>query len=278
MTQQAVSVGQGQPWGLDTEYPLTGEQIASLHEKSWTRLPGLLSGEVCAALRAEIVNQPIRPLDALGKSYRKLGAAEKERTTRPFLDHEADSKHNYNHEAMAWRNQLFRDVCTSRRLAGTVVRLMRRPEALLVQDISFYKPGGGGTPTAFHQDLPSWPFDRRGNITVWIALVDVDANMGPLRYLEGSHTEGPLGLAGKVDLAKTYPEVMRRKVVAGEAMRAGDAQAHWDLTVHGAGPNASRGRPAASRCGGEVPDPDLGARAHHAQSMTGPSSSYPGNL
>jgi ectoine hydroxylase-related dioxygenase (phytanoyl-CoA dioxygenase family) len=239
MTQQAITAEQRQSWGLDTEYPLTEEQIASLHENSWTRLPGLLSREVCDALRAEIVNQPIRPLDALGKSYRKMSAEGKEQTTKPFLDHETDSKHNYNHEAMAWRNQLFRDVCTSRRLAGTVVRLMRRQEALLVQDISFYKPGGGGSPTAFHQDLPSWPFDRKGNITIWIALVDVDADMGPLKYLEGSHTEGPLGLAGKVDLAKTYPEVMRRKVVAGEALRAGDASAHWDLTVHGAGPNAS---------------------------------------
>lgn len=240
ISKQAVAAGQGQSWGLDTEYPLSEEQVASLHDKSWTRLPGLLSREVCDALRTEIVNQPIRPLDALGKSYRKLSVDEKERASKPFLDHEADSKHNYNHEAMAWRSQLFRDVCTSRRLAGTAVRLMRRQEALFVQDISFYKPGGGGSPTAFHQDLPTWPFDRKGSITIWIALVDVDADMGPLKYLEGSHTEGPLGLAGKLDIAKTYPEVMKRKVVAGQSLRAGDAQAHWDLTVHGAGPNASQ--------------------------------------
>jgi hypothetical protein len=239
MTQHAKTLTRSESWGLDTEYPLTAEQIESLHEMSWTRLPGLLSREVCDALRGEIALQPVRPLDALGKSYRKLSGEDKDQATRPFLDHETDSKHNYNHEAMAWRNDLFRDVCTSRRLGGTAVRLMRRQEALLVQDISFYKPGGGGTPTNFHQDLPSWPFDRRGNITIWIALVDVDANMGPLRYLEGSHREGPLGLAGKLDIGETYPDVMRRKVVAGKSLRAGDAQVHWDLTVHGAGPNES---------------------------------------
>jgi hypothetical protein len=32
---------------------------------------------------------------------------------------------------------------------------------------------------------------------------------------------------------------MKREVVAGQSLQAGDAQAHWDLTVHGAGPNAS---------------------------------------
>ncbi|OLT23118.1 hypothetical protein BJF78_06995 [Pseudonocardia sp. CNS-139] len=227
---------------LDSAYTVPDAEIANLHEHGWARLPGLLNAEVVAELRRRLADEPLRPLDALGKSYRKLGgntAADTDSEPVKFLDHELDSKHNQNHEGMAWRNPFFRRVGTSRRVAGAAVQLMRRDRAVFIQDISFFKPGGGGSPTAMHQDYASWPFDRKGAITIWIALVDVSEDMGPLAYLEDSHREGPLGLAGKLDIRSTYPHLADAKVVAGRALKAGDAQVHWDLTVHGAGPNAT---------------------------------------
>ena len=227
---------------LDTQYVVPEETIANLHAHGWARLPGLLDAAVVTELRERLAAEPLRPLDALGKSYRRVDAnapAVDDAEPVQFLDHEMDSKHNQNHEGMAWRNPFFRRVGTSRRIAGTAVQLMRRERGVFIQDISFFKPGGGGSPTAMHQDYASWPFDRKGAITIWIALIDVAANMGPLAYLEDSHLEGPLGLAGKLDVRATYPHLADSKVVAGEALKAGDAQVHWDLTVHGAGPNES---------------------------------------
>jgi hypothetical protein len=186
---------------LDTEYVVPEETVANLHAHGWARLPGLLDAAVVTELRERLAAEPLRPLDALGKSYRGVGAdapASTDAEPVQFLDHELDSKHNQNHEGMAWRNEFFRRVGTSRRIAGTAVQLMRREQAVFIQDISFFKPGGGGSPTAMHQDYASWPFDRKGAITIWIALIDVAANMGPLAYLEDSHLEGPLGLAGRL--------------------------------------------------------------------------------
>ncbi|MGC0367404.1 hypothetical protein ABH922_005456 [Rhodococcus sp. 27YEA15] len=227
---------------LDTDYVVPEGEIENLHAHGWARLPGLLDTSVVTELRERLAAEPLRPLDALGKSYRRASgdtSADTEEQPVKFLDHELDSKHNQNHEGMAWRNDFFRRVGTSRRISGAAVQLMRREQAAFIQDISFFKPGGGGSPTAMHQDYASWPFDRKGAITIWIALVDVAENMGPLAYLEDSHLEGPLGLAGKLDVRATYPHLQDAKVVAGKALKAGDAQVHWDLTVHGAGPNES---------------------------------------
>src|ERR1700678_3905033 len=45
----------------------------------------------------------------------------------------------------------------------------------LIQDTLFVKPSAvqGGLPTPWHQDLPKFPFDRRGCLTVWLAIEDV---------------------------------------------------------------------------------------------------------
>lgn len=223
--------------GLDEEYPVTEQQVSDLHERGWARLPGLLSTEITERLRELIVTQPRRPLDAIGKSFRKIKDSSQDDGVQ-FLDHESDPLHNFNHEGMAWRMPYFMSVATSRRVASAAVKVMRREQAVFVQDISFFKPGPG-TPTNMHQDYASWPFDRKGQINVWIALVDMGADMGPLQYIEGSHHAGPLGLAGKLDVRATYPELSGRPVGGGQALRAGDAQVHWDLTVHGAPENST---------------------------------------
>ena len=183
------------------------------------------------------MTQPRRPLDAIGKSFRKIKDSSPSEPVQ-FLDHESDPLHNFNHEGMAWRIPYFMDVATSKRVASAAVQIMRREQAVFVQDISFFKPGPG-TPTAMHQDYASWPFDRKGQINIWIALVDMSPDMGSLQYIEGSHQAGPLGLAGKLDVRATYPELDDRPVGGGGALRAGDARVHWDLTVHGAQANTT---------------------------------------
>ncbi|MBX7068139.1 MAG: phytanoyl-CoA dioxygenase family protein [Microthrixaceae bacterium] len=208
---------------LDTPYPVTDEQVRSLHEDSWASLPGLLDADTAAQLRDALL------------------AAEPRTTISGPTKPAADPNALLSHEGVAWRDPFVRGIATSKRLSSAVVALLRQTDALFCQDISFFKPEGAN-PIDYHQDYSYWPFDRKGCVTLWIALVDLTPEMGPLRYLKGSHLEGPLGLIEPTDIRERYPHLRDSEVVGGKAMAAGDAQAHWELTLHGSARNKGPGR------------------------------------
>jgi ectoine hydroxylase-related dioxygenase (phytanoyl-CoA dioxygenase family) len=215
---------------LNVDYPVTDEQISSLHEHSWALLPGLLSNEVVEEIRQRLAVAPQRERGAVSKSFGK---------SEDVLEDAQDVKStNISHDSMAWRDDFFRTLATSRRVAGTAVRLMRQPTALLAQDVSFIKPPGG-TPSHLHQDFSYFPLDRKGEVSLWIALVDMSTDMGPLHYVEDSHLDGPLGIDDGSDIREVYPQLKDRQIVGGKTLAAGDAQAHWDLTIHGANTNVT---------------------------------------
>jgi hypothetical protein len=209
--------------GLEVAYPVTAEQIRSLHEDSWALLPGLLDEETLVRLRELFEATAPSPIIS----------GPEERTT--------ESTTLLIREGLSWDEEYLQGVLTSRRLSSAVTTLMRQPDALLTHDITFFQlVGSPGTP--FHQDYSYQPFDRKGCLTLWIALVDLTPEQGPLRYLRGSHHEGPLGLIEARDIRDAYTHLRDSEIVAGQALKAGDAQAHWDLTVHGAAPNQGTGR------------------------------------
>src|ERR1017187_1406387 len=45
----------------------------------------------------------------------------------------------------------------------------------------------------------------------------------------GSHHEGPLGLIESCDIRDVYPHLRDSEVIGGQALKVGDAQAHWEL-------------------------------------------------
>jgi ectoine hydroxylase-related dioxygenase (phytanoyl-CoA dioxygenase family) len=219
---EMTTVERADDLGFETEYPLSEEQVTSLHEDGWARLPGLLSKEAVEAIRSNLATEQVRSDVGQIRSGAVGRLAEGVRNS------------NISHQGMAWRSPFFHTIATSRRVAGTAVRLMREPAALMSQDITFIKPREGA-PTNPHQDYSYKPFDRWGEVALWIALVDISEDMGPLYYFKGSHREGPLGLHHGGDIRDQYPKrSFDCDIVGGKAMAAGDAQAHWDLTIHGA--------------------------------------------
>lgn len=208
--------------GLETPYQLTDEQVRSMHEDSWAPLPGLLDAETVEKVRQSLLNASERSM---------LSGPDKKPVPDEF----------FQHEGVAWRDPDLLAVATSPRLSSAAVGLLKQSEALFCQDISFFKPPGARA-ISFHQDYSYWPFDRQGCVTLWIALSDMSEEMGPLRYLAGSHHEGPLGLIEPEDIRDTYPRLRDRKVVGGQALKAGDAQAHWELTIHGSQKNEGTSR------------------------------------
>lgn len=212
---------------LSTPYPVTEEQIRSLHEKSWTPLPGFLSKEDCARICELLLAIPDRGFLS-GPDSPKI-----------------DSSMLMLHDGTSFKNPPMMEFVTSPRITGAAVDLMKVPEAVFVQDISFFKPVGS-IEVPWHQDFSFWPFDRWGNLSIWIALEDMDEDMGVLRYLEGSHREGPLGIIEvDRDIRDVYPQLRELKEAGGKAMKAGDAQAHWDVTVHGSAVNTGARRRSA---------------------------------
>jgi ectoine hydroxylase-related dioxygenase (phytanoyl-CoA dioxygenase family) len=196
-----------------TDYTVTDEQRASLNQHGWTPVPNLLDAAAVEEIRSVLAD--VTRMDA----------------------GEASLVVKYSG---AWEQEFMMGVATSRRFGSAVAGLTSEPVSVFAQDVSFFKEPGCPH-IVFHQDHSHFPFDRRGCLSLWVALVDMTDDMGSLRYLEGSHVEGPLGFqsdsVGDPDIREQFPDLQQRRVVAGDAIKAGDARAHWDLTVHGSGPN-----------------------------------------
>jgi ectoine hydroxylase-related dioxygenase (phytanoyl-CoA dioxygenase family) len=131
------------------------------------------------------------------------------------------------------------------RLGQTAARLMDVDRVRLVDDVAFVKPPRqeGGESTIWHQDSSNYPFDRRGFLTLWIAINDIPLEQGPLTFVPGSHRIGLLGAVDgggeDIDLdsfLKPWDYAHVGPPVA-TALRAGDASVHDGYMLHSAGPN-----------------------------------------
>jgi len=84
----------------------------------------------------------------------------------------------------------FRRFILDARLQSLIEQLLGAPP-LLVTDQIFMKPPRFGSAKPYHQDNAHFlcsPADHV--ITAWVALDDVDAENGCLRYIDGSHQRG----------------------------------------------------------------------------------------
>jgi ectoine hydroxylase-related dioxygenase (phytanoyl-CoA dioxygenase family) len=113
-------------------------------------------------------------------------------------------------------------------------------------------PGFPGT--SVHQDLPNYPMDRRGLLTVIVALEDVTAEMGVNQFMPRTHRLGPFGCRTVYDSRRSrdnpvrpreeFLELLReddREIVGEvicETQRAGEAVIHDGLIFHASGLNA----------------------------------------
>ena len=93
-------------------------------------------------------------------------------------------KHNLWLESAAFERVL------SDRLAPAVLERLGLPAIVFFQDNLVWKPPGTKEPLAWHQDFSYWPLSEPGGATLWLALDDVDAGNGCMRYVPGSHLWG----------------------------------------------------------------------------------------
>ena len=153
---------------------------------------------------------------------------------------------------------LFRKLACDPLLGKVVAQVAGWSSARLAQDQVWAKPPGA-PPLSFHRDSPYFMFDPSDVVTVWVALDDMDAGLGPIEYVRGSHawgeqrigssqqffqTEGGRCLLESAALAHGIaPEELDSLIVSMAGLPAGSISIHNGRTWHGSGKNQSRNRP-----------------------------------
>jgi phytanoyl-CoA hydroxylase len=127
--------------------------------------------------------------------------------------------------------------------------------ARLAQDQVWAKPPGA-SPLVFHRDSPYFMFDPPDVVTVWLALDNMDEELGPLEYVCGSHLWGDSRsgsanqffehdvrwlLNSAADAEGLDADTLR--IVSTAGLKAGGLSIHHGRTWHGSGKNRSNTSP-----------------------------------
>eukprot|EP00970_Alexandrium_tamarense_P016998 scaffold7945_cov183-Alexandrium_tamarense.AAC.9 len=153
----------------------------------------------------------------------------------------------------------FRELAVSSEIGEMVANLAGWTNGCrLAQDQVWAKPPGA-RPIVFHRDSPYFMFSPDDVVTVWIALDDMDAELGPLEYVRASHKwgDGRVGSSNSffqsdngmnllLSAARlegiTDPETSLQ-IISTAGLRAGGISIHHGKTWHGSGRNNSTNRP-----------------------------------
>lgn len=151
-------------------------------------------------------------------------------------------------------DSLFRALSSDAGLGHVVSQLASWEHGTrLAQDQVWAKPPGA-PPLVFHRDSPYFMFKPSDVVTVWVALDDMDASLGPLEYVRSSHMwgEGRVGTANQffqsdyrtlLKSAAAKQGAERVEVVSMAGLPQGSISVHNGRTWHGSGRNESGTRP-----------------------------------
>lgn len=141
-------------------------------------------------------------------------------------------------------------VATDPRLVDLVAQVLG-PDVILWGSQVFCKPAGTGLAVPWHQDGHFWPIRPLATATVWLAIDDVTAANGAMRYIPGSHRARTLFEHGAVlgedkvlnaELAARHVDLARAET---DDLPAGGLSLHDVFLIHGSEPNRSPHRRAA---------------------------------
>ena len=141
-----------------------------------------------------------------------------------------------------WRlSDAARQIVFNRHFAQIAAQLLGVKSVRLYHDQALFKPPGAER-TPWHQDRYYWPLDTDRTVTMWLPLIDVAEEMGPMIFASGSHHVEALGdlmISERTDLKLAKLIADRGWPVHSEPLRAGDATFHAGGTLHSAGTNRS---------------------------------------
>ncbi|HUP48818.1 MAG TPA: phytanoyl-CoA dioxygenase family protein [Thermoanaerobaculia bacterium] len=148
----------------------------------------------------------------------------------------------FNQVTNIWRlDDGARRIVFDRRFAAAAARILGVESVRLYHDQALFKPPGAAR-TPWHQDRYYWPLDTDRSVTMWLPLVDVTEEMGPMIFASGSHRGGDFGevsISEETDRRLAALIAERGWPLWTAPVAAGDATFHLGGTLHSAGANRS---------------------------------------
>ena len=190
---------------LDGEYPLSDAQVESFWENGFIVLEEVLD-------RAEITAYGEAIRDVAMAHFRARGLA---------LSFGGAFLQQLN---LRYCSDAVRSFVQSPRFGRIASRLLRASAVRLYHEQALFKPPGG-TDSHWHQDQFYFPFDDTFTMGLWMPLVDCSLDMGPLRFVAGSHKYGNLeGMSISEESRRFFDDFVEREgleVVQVPGLKAG---------------------------------------------------------
>ena len=136
-------------------------------------------------------------------------------------------------------NPAFRAQLFHQRAAAIAAELIGCEKVRVFHDHLIVKPPHGGSTIPWHRDLPNWPVAEPRGLSCWLALDDVTAESGAMRFMPAGHKEPMTRSIDFLNEAKDWGEREKHAVTA--AVPAGSAIFHHCLSWHTSPPNTTPG-------------------------------------
>jgi ectoine hydroxylase-related dioxygenase (phytanoyl-CoA dioxygenase family) len=213
---------------------VTDSEVDFYRTHGWAKLGQLVSAEIAAEMLVRAKSQMSSVLSTGTGTNTSTSTGARMKCFEVWLS-----------PARVDQEEPFRSVTYSSTMGHNAHRLISRDTSVrLFSDKVICKiPVGAhnaSVETPWHQDLPSYPFDRIGNVTFWIALDEVTPEQGSLRFLDYSHQSGPLGRVSSEDDSLFHQHEYLPDLYDMSPplhLQPGDATVHNGLVVHGAAEN-----------------------------------------
>ena len=134
-------------------------------------------------------------------------------------------------------NAVFRAQLFHQRAAAIAAELIGCEKVRVLHDHLIVKPPHGGHTIPWHRDLPNWPVAEPRAVSCWLALDDVTAESGAMRFMLGGHKEPITSSIDFLNEAKTWGD--REAEAVPVPVPAGWAIFHHCLSWHTSPPNTT---------------------------------------
>ncbi|QDU71706.1 phytanoyl-CoA dioxygenase family protein [Mucisphaera calidilacus] len=209
---------------LDQPFALSATHLERFAKFGYVKIPGVLSPELLEAVR-----EPIGRVVQANNKHAGVPIEERDTYGKAFI--QVTNIWEQSEEA--------RRFVMGKRLGRIAAELLGVAGVRLYHDQALYKePSGGITP--WHLDQYYWPLATDRTVTVWIPLVEIPIEMGPLSFAAGSQ-ELDFGrdMAISDDSETALRDALEREAypVEASAYALGEVSFHLGWTAHRAGPN-----------------------------------------